>query len=267
MKFTRLFSVLFVAAATAFISSSCGDSVEKASDAKEDFYIFAFAGDELMTGRGGEKPMEPSPYDSHIFVYDQSGNWVPAKQPIFAEFDSEAKQGQGLAFARVLLTLNKKLKIGIVPCAVPGSMFADWQPGKKNFDTMAERVKKASADGVLKGILWIQGEHETSASAYKESFPKFLKGLRDKFGKELPVIVSQVKMDPLPNPQKAINTYLMDYARSEVDPLFYCCSIQEMNVGPDGKHYDTANVMKLDDRFFEGFFSLSGYSPFPPEEK
>ena len=263
MKITKLFSFLFAATATMFISTSCGDSVEKASDAKEDFYIFVLAGDEQMAGRA-EESMEDFSYDSHIFVYDKSGNWVPAKQPLYKEFDSDAKQGQGLWFARGFVMLNKKLKIGLVPCIVPNSLIADWQPGKKNFDDMVERAKKASSDGVLKGILWFHGEHETSTSAYKESFPKMLKGVREKIGKNVPFLTTQLAMNPLSAAQRAINTYLMDYALSNADKYFYCISNQGLSVGSDGKHFNLNNVMVLDDRFFSGYSSMGGITPPEP---
>ena len=68
-------------------------------------------------------------------------------------------------FGKALAEANPQAKIGLIPCAVGGSSISAWIPGALDaatkthpYDDMLRRMKLARKDGVLKGIIWHQGE-------------------------------------------------------------------------------------------------------------
>src|SRR5690606_19644879 len=134
------------------------------------FHLYLLIGQSNMAGRGtldtaGQEIQE------NILMLDRHNTWVPAKDPL--HFDKKAAgTGPGLAFAKVMIAQRNGIKIGLIPCAVGGTSIGKWQPGaydeKTNthpYDDMMKRLQAALRHGVLKGILWHQGEGNSSAQS------------------------------------------------------------------------------------------------------
>ena len=105
-----------------------------------------------------------------ILMFTKIMKWVHAVDPV--HFDKPvAGVGPGIAFAQNMLieNKNKKVKIGLIPCAVGGTSVNVWQRGGYDkvtktypYDDAIKRVMTAAKDGIVKGIIWHQGESDNS---------------------------------------------------------------------------------------------------------
>ena len=168
---------------------------------KESLHIFLLAGQSNMAGRGKITEPDKVPHP-RLLSLDKSKSWVPAIAPI--HFD---KSAAGVCLARTfgltLLESDKDITIGLVPCACGGSPISTWSPGaywkqtKNNpYDDTMERARYAMQFGVLKGILWHQGESDCNAEL-SQDYEKKLQNVINRFRKDLdapnvPFIIGQM---------------------------------------------------------------------------
>lgn len=150
------------------------------------FHLYLFIGQSNMAGRG-VVDAESKQQNLQILMLDSNNRWVLATDPV--HFDKPALIGVGpaISFAKEMLGDNKRIKIGLIPCAVGGSPISVWEPGAfyaPNFhpyDDAMKRVKLAMQQGVLKGILWHQGESDNDsmhASVYLDKLKTLINRLR-----------------------------------------------------------------------------------------
>ncbi|MEZ0266143.1 MAG: sialate O-acetylesterase [Phycisphaerae bacterium] len=170
---------------------------------KDKFHLYLLVGQSNMAGRGKVEEQDKTP-DPRIVSLNKAGQWVPAVEPL--HFDKTAAGvGPGFAFARAMIEAEKDpaVKIGLIPCAVGGSPIASWNagvqdPGTKAFawDDTVKRLKLAQEAGTLKGILWHQGESDSSeklAPSYGGKLEKVLGGLKDVAGTpDVPIVVGHL---------------------------------------------------------------------------
>ncbi|MDR2683481.1 MAG: hypothetical protein LBB64_06405, partial [Dysgonamonadaceae bacterium] len=167
---------------------------------KEKFHLYLLAGQSNMAGRGRVEPQDTA-VNPRILMLNRNGEWEIAREPL--HFDKkEAGTGPGLAFAREMLA-GDDIVIGLIPCAAGGSGIDRWRPGEfweqtKSFpyDDAVARTKRAMNDGTLKGILWHQGEGDSSPSkvaAYKENLRRLVAAFRKEFNApEIPFIAGEL---------------------------------------------------------------------------
>jgi hypothetical protein len=122
-----------------------------------------------------------------VLALDRAGHWVPAVDPI--HFDKPtAGVGPGLTLGRVMAQHHPAARIGLIPCAVGGSPITAWRPGctyhetgAKPYDDALRRTQLALTQGVLKGILWHQGESDSEpgqAKLYRDRLTVLIQALR-----------------------------------------------------------------------------------------
>lgn len=73
--------------------------------------------------------------------------------------------------------------VGLVPCAVGGTKITQWERGAGLYRKMVDRAKAAMKEGgVIKGVLWYQGESDTvqeaDADSYKINMERLVRDLR-----------------------------------------------------------------------------------------
>ncbi|KAJ6310480.1 hypothetical protein OIU76_015246 [Salix suchowensis] len=84
--------------------------------------------------------------------------------------------------------------VGLVPCAVGGTAIKEWARGEELYENMVRRAKESVKDGgEIKGLLWFQGESDTStqieANAYRGNMEKLIENVREDLGlPSLPII-------------------------------------------------------------------------------
>ncbi|KAG6762671.1 hypothetical protein POTOM_033185 [Populus tomentosa] len=170
--------------------------------------IFVFAGQSNMSGRGGvikdshknQKlwdrvvPLECQPHPN-ILRLSANLKWEPASEQIHADIDTKKECGVGpcMSFANAVRERITGI-VGLVPCAVGGTAIKEWARGEELYENMVKRAKESVKDGgEIKGLLWFQGESDTStqieADAYQGNMEKLIENVREDLGlPSLPII-------------------------------------------------------------------------------
>jgi hypothetical protein len=146
------------------------------------FHLYLLIGQSNMAGRGKTDAISKSE-NVRILMFDSTGKFVPATDPL--HFDKkEAGVGPGISFAENMLAANRKIKIGLIPAAVGGTSIQLWVPGGYDsvththpYDDAMIRAKEAMKYGVLKGILWHQGEANSSGFQNSPTYISLLRQL------------------------------------------------------------------------------------------
>src|SRR5437868_5585228 len=168
---------------------------------KENFYIFILAGQSNMAGRGFVQPQDTLP-SKQVLALDKKNEWVYAKEPIHYYEPDKIGLDCGLSFGKNLAALyGQNITIGLVPCAIGGSSIEQWLGDStyrkvKLYSNFLKRIKAVSEYGIIKGLLWHQGESNSNTNSYKnykeklESF--FIKIRSDLNNPELPVYAGEI---------------------------------------------------------------------------
>ena len=154
----------------------------QSSQPDPDFHIYLLIGQSNMAGRGKVDSISRLPRP-RILMFDSTRKFVPATDPL--HFDKKvAGVGPGLSFAEHMLPAQGKVKIGLVPAAVGGTSIKSWVPGGFDsatkthpYDEAMVRIKAALRYGVLKGILWHQGEANSGGFAQSPTYISQLQAL------------------------------------------------------------------------------------------
>ena len=168
---------------------------------RDNFYIYVLAGQSNMAGRGVVEP-DDTVSSLRVMVLNKDNEWVYAKEPLHYYEPTRTGLDCGLSFGKRLSALmGNKITIGLVPCAIGGSSIEQWLGDStyRNvilYSNLLEKVKIANQYGIIKGILWHQGEANAGAASYKnykQKFENFFTKTRKNLGyPDLPVYAGQL---------------------------------------------------------------------------
>jgi hypothetical protein len=165
----------------------------------KDFHLYLLMGQSNMAGRGKVGPQDEEVHP-RVFALDKADKWTPAADPI--HFDKPvAGVGPGLTFGKTMAHHDPSIRVGLIPCAAGGSPISVWKHGgyweqtkSKPYDDAIERTGIAVEHGVLKGILWHQGESDSNdkdAELYEDRLAVLINTLRTELGvSDVPFIVA-----------------------------------------------------------------------------
>lgn len=239
-----------------------GNIWAKAEAAKPDtqFHLYLLIGQSNMAGRGAVDE-ESKATHPRVLMLNKNREWVPATDPL--HFDKTAAGvGPGLAFGKRMAEANPKVRIGLIPCAVGGTSIGVWVPGKEDkstqthpYDDMLERAKAAMQAGVLKGILWHQGESDLKNPGYGKRLTELIERLRkDLSAPKVPFVASE--LSPL-NPKNAEAVAAFNVGVRELKASNYACiSGEGLDHKGDKLHYNTASARILGQRYAEKMKAL-----------
>lgn len=234
---------------------------------KERFHLFLLAGQSNMAGRGiiGEEDKKIHP---RILMLTQEGNWTPAEHPI--HFDKTvAGVGLSKSFAEVLVEADKDVVIGLIPAACGGSSITTWKPGGYHpqtkshpYDDAMDRTRIAIQGGTLKGILWHQGESD-STPGFSEFYEMRLRILIDRFREDLgspslPFIIGQLgqfEAKPWTPHRFTINNAHTSVAKDT--PLVRFVSSDGLTPKDDLTHFDSPSLREFGKRYAKAYLLLS----------
>jgi hypothetical protein len=233
----------------------------------EEFHVFILAGQSNMAGRGTVEAQDRV-VNPRVWMLDRDLHWVPASDPMHFDKPSAAV-GPGRTFGIVLADANPDIHIGLVPTAVGGSSIRAWTPGAVHAETGAfpydealVRARAAASTGTLKGILWHQGESDSSPDAAREH-PERLRELVERFRRDLgmpdlPFLIGQlgrfasalwsegrVQIDSV---HRLLATQLPDASFVSAEGL--------MDSG-DGLHFNAEAARELGRRYAAAYLELS----------
>ena len=132
----------------------------------EALHLYLLIGQSNMAGRG-EVAAQDRQIHPCVSALDRSCRWLPAADPI--HFDKPgAGVGLGLTSGKIMAGHDPLVHVGLIPCAAGGSPISVWRPGctwdetgSVPYDDALRRSRLAMGQGVLRGILWHQGESDS----------------------------------------------------------------------------------------------------------
>lgn len=167
------------------------------------FHVYLLMGQSNMAGRGSITETLKAVGHDHVYMLNATGEWVPARHPMHFDKPDIVGVGPGLAFGMQMAQANPNVRIGLVPCAVGGTSISRWQPGAYDeatkthpYDDAVQRIENAMRCGVVKGMLWHQGESDsdsTATAAYLPKLTELIGRVRQLTGQPtLPVVVGEL---------------------------------------------------------------------------
>jgi hypothetical protein len=221
------------------------------------FHLYILMGQSNMAGRGEVIEKYKTESHSRVYMLAKNNEWVAAHHPL--HFDKPiAGVGPGLSFAINIANQNPGIKVGVIPCAVGGSSINSWQPAGYDsatkthpYDEALLRIKVAMKSGVIKGMLWHQGESDSNPEAANEYIPK-LEALIQR-------VRSSCNNPNLPVVAGELGRYKQQYqninAQLEKLPSTVAFTAVASSDGltdkGDNTHFDSISAEKLGERFAE----------------
>jgi len=144
--------------------------------AKENLWVF------IMAGRG-KIEVQDMFTNKRILTINENNNWIIACEPLHFYEQNRAGLDCGMSFARRLLKdIPDSVNIAMIPCAVGGSSVFEWLGDSLHGNVrllcnFRWKVDLAREKGVIKGILWHQGERNANAAdipLYKDAMKELL---------------------------------------------------------------------------------------------
>ncbi len=248
-----------------FILFSLKTMAQKPDFKGKKLHLYLLVGQSNMAGRGTVEESDRTPHQ-RIWMLNKENQWVPAISPM--HFDKPvAGVGPGLEFARVMAEADTSIIIGLIPAAAGGSPIDSWQPGGYHdqtkshpYDDAIRRAKAALSAGILKGILWHQGESDSKPELVG-SYTQKLETLIKRFRKELsarnvPFVVGTLgDFYVANNPDgKNINEQLRNLPKKVKRTA--CVEAAGLTDKGDKTHFDTPSARELGRRYAEAMKSF-----------
>lgn len=224
-------------------------------------WIFIMAGQSNMAGRGFVEPQD-TVAQPRILAIDKSGQLILAKEPLNLNEPSMVGLDCGSSFARQLLkSCPSDVSILILHTAVGGSSIQKWindsihreVPLLTNF---RKRVEQAKSFGIVKGIIWHQGEsdaNEKGISLYLNHLDILFTKFREICGdSRLPIAMGELGYFSKTAHASfmAINAVMHQYA--DTDPRTVVVSTKGLDHKGDFLHFNSEGQRKLGVRYAKG---------------
>lgn len=226
-------------------------------------YSFLLIGQSNMAGRGFFGEVEPI-HNDRLYVL-RNGCW----QPMFVPVNPD-RPFSGVNLAESFADACAKqygVDVGLIPCADGGSCIDQWEPGGALYDHAVFQAKLAMRTSTLAGILWHQGESDSTPerwSVYEEKCRRIFASLRADLGiGDVPVMVGGLG-DFLAEHKavldascfRQVNQALRSIARQEKMTAFVPAA--GLTANPDQLHFNAASLRTFGLRYFDAFQSLGG---------
>ena len=235
----------------------------------ERFHLFLLVGQSNMAGRGSVTPPDQAPHP-RVLMLNQAGEWVPAVDPLHFDKPSMVGVGLGRTFGIALAEANPGVTIGLIPCAVGGSPIDAWRPGvlyqpthSHPWDDAVRRAKSALRSGTLKGILWHQGESDSSvalAPTYEAKLHNLIARLRAELrAPEVPFVAGQLGRfaeSPWDEFKVQVDQAHRDLPQKVPHTAFV--SSEGLKHKGDKVHFDADSYREFGRRYAETYLKLAG---------
>lgn len=178
-------------------------SFSKPEKPDPNFHLYLLVGQSNMAGRGVLTSEYRNRSQPNVLMLNKEGKWVVASHPLHFDKPARAGVGPGLSFGLEMAKANPSVRIGLIPCAVGGTAIESWEPGamdrvtkKYPYDDAIARLRLAMESGVIKGIIWHQGEANSrpeKSAGYLEKLEALIQRLRKNAkDKNLPFVAGEL---------------------------------------------------------------------------
>ncbi len=241
--------------------SGYGQPVVIPSD-REDFHIYLLMGQSNMSGNAVLTGMDTQT-DPRILRLNRGNGWEIAKDPISPLYNPAV--GPGMAFAKRLIEEKPGITVGLVSTAMGGTKISQWERGSALYESTKWRAGEASKHGVIKGILWHQGEHDaiygTDASVYGQKLQLLIDNLRKDLGNpDLPFIVGGFAPSILKNKNHVWADTVwnrLKWVGENVHMAAYVPTYEVDELG-DNLHFSASGQRQMGTRYANALMALDG---------
>ncbi|WP_159474987.1 sialate O-acetylesterase [Dyadobacter sp. 3J3] len=255
MRDLVLFYVLFISS-THFV-------VGQPPIPKKQFHLFLLAGQSNMAGRGVVENEDKTTHP-RVWMLNKSNQWELAAEPLHFDKPTVAGVGPGLAFAKEMAKMDTNIVIGLIPCAVGGSPIGVWEPEKYYeptktypYDDAIQRTNIAMQKGILKGILWQQGESDSDSILsiiYLTKLELLVKNFRKNLKiKDLPFVAGKIADFYIAN--HAYANKVNEAIEQLPNQTKYTAVVSSAGLKHKGDdtHFDSASARELGKRYATAF--------------
>lgn len=158
---------------------------------KEKLHLYLLIGQSNMQGAGAPYSASLDAPDPRVIKFGSRNGmeqlWVKGSHNLTSLGTTNSGIGMGIEFGRSILAAQSdpEIVVGIINHAIGSSAIQWWAPGVINnkqvnpvtgqnhklYDEAVQRVADASEHGVLKGVLWHQGEYNCGSNTDPDSDP------------------------------------------------------------------------------------------------
>jgi len=238
--------------------SRAADCQERLGEApRERVHLYILIGQSNMVGRAPVEDVDRQPHP-RVFSFGKDDVWVPAVDPL--HFDKPtAGVGLGSSFARAMAEADPEVTIGLIPCAIGGTPLERWEKGGDLWSRALERIRAVADDGVIKGVLWHQGEADgrsaETAQSYGVRLARMVSDLRAEL--QLPILPFVAgQLGPfLPATQRDGNPAHWEVVKPQLAGLPRCvewtavADSADLTHTGDSVHFDAASLRKFGRRY------------------
>ena len=232
---------------------------------KENVWVFIMAGQSNMAGRGIIEPEDTVP-DKRIMSINKNGQIIIAKEPLHFYEPERTGLDCGLSFAKTLIKkIPDSISILIIPAAVGGSSIRQWLEDSlyrnvKLFSNFLSKVEIAKQNGVIKGILWHQGEsdaNEKDIPLHQQRLGLLFSKFRTAVGNnELPIMLGELgSFSDNPVNFNLINKAIHKYAAEDKNSSVI--STKDLKDKGDHLHFNSKGQRTMGKRFAKAYLKIS----------
>lgn len=259
MKKYYLYVVLMLISATSFGQSNNTDD-SKVSKSAPALDIFIALGQSNMAGRAPitDAVSEVLP---NVKLLADNDQWVDAQNPfnLYSNIRKKASMqrvGPSYSFAKTMEKHTGK-PIGMVVNARGGTSIAKFSEGGIYHDTLFSRLKGLPNLGVIKGIIWHQGESDSGRpGSYMDKLKTLVDSLRAELGNAY-FVAGQMgpwTLDGASSPKyESINAVIATIERN-IPNATYVGNTNLKHIG-DGAHFDLVSQILLGQRYAQKMLS------------
>ena len=239
--------------------------------AKKNVWVFVMAGQSNMAGRGLVEAQDTIP-DKRILTLDKENKIVLAKEPLHLYEPTMKGLDCGLSFAKTLLKkMPSNISILMVPTAIGGSSISQWlgdsiHRNVQLLTNFTEKINAAKQYGTVKGIIWHQGESDTSpekSSLYEQRLKLLIMKFRGIAGNTALLFVAGLlpgfqiyRADKSIKNPGAITVNEAIKNIKEYDRNYSFISASQTQHRGDQLHFNSASLRLMGERYAEEMFRL-----------
>lgn len=228
---------------------------------KQTVWVFLLAGQSNMAGRGLVEPQDTVP-DKRLLTINKNGQLILAKEPLHFYEPTLTGLDCGYSFGKMLLqNIPDSIAVLLIPTAIGGSSISQWIGDSlyrniKLFSNFREKVAIAKQYGVIKGILWHQGESDANKKNipyYRERLGLLFSRFRSVIGdSNLPVMLGELGFFLKDEENRAlINQAIRDYSSHDLNTTVIVTS--DLQHKGDSLHFNSGAQRMMGRRFAETY--------------
>jgi Carbohydrate esterase, sialic acid-specific acetylesterase len=227
----------------------------------QNVWVFILAGQSNMAGRGIVEPQDTVP-DKRILTINKSGQLIVAKEPLHWYEPALTGLDCGYSFGKTIIkNVPADVSVLIIPAAIGGSSISHWLGDSlyrnvKLYSNFLSKVEIAKQFGVIKGILWHQGESDANKKnipLYKERLATLFTKFRSAVGNNsLPILLGELgSFSKTPEQFKSINKTIHDYSLQDKNTTVI--STGDLKDKGDSLHFNSKGQRMMGERFAEAY--------------